>query len=219
MNIQTIVNEKKRGCGYRKEGGLYLIAGTPSAPCGKLPLPLGICPCCHAGIKPARAWTWINSKMLFAGVPCRDPECSSGWSCILADHNLPERMGLLWVGEKFYPTAGAFLEEGMVQGVSRRISAIPHDFQIGQTWVLFAHRKGVPTKDLYAEPAIGNQDWQAAIIGCFLPERIEYIVREDDPSEKLEAMERRGISLIKLVRTDDGNGNGLLHVDDEEEMA
>ena len=35
--------EGKRGCGFRKPGGLYMVSAV-SAPCGKLPTPLDICP-------------------------------------------------------------------------------------------------------------------------------------------------------------------------------
>ena len=64
MNIQTIVNESERGCGFRKKGGLYLVSEGLAAPCGKLPIPLTVCPVCGQGIKPSRGWTWINGKKL-----------------------------------------------------------------------------------------------------------------------------------------------------------
>ncbi len=70
IDITVIKNESKRGCGYRKQGGLYLMAGGPSAECGKLPLELTVCPCCGAGIKPARGWTWVNAEALFASKQC-----------------------------------------------------------------------------------------------------------------------------------------------------
>lgn len=222
MNVRTIVNEGKRGCGYRKEGGLYLMAGEPTGTCGKLPLPLERCPCCDAGIKPSRGWTWVNSKMLFEKVVCRDdtPYSCKCIGCVLGTANLPERMGLLWIGEKFYATPAEFLKEGMAQGVSRRISAIPRDFVLGETLVLFAHAKGMDKRceDCVdpLNPGFNNNNdgtspctcngtgWVKipAIFGCFRPTRIEYIVKADDSEEKLEALEKRGITLIKLVRAD-----------------
>lgn len=36
--------ETKRGCGYRKIGGLYLVAGNLSEPCDRLPWPLHVYP-------------------------------------------------------------------------------------------------------------------------------------------------------------------------------
>ena len=52
------------------------------------------------------------------------------------------KAGLLWIGEQFYPTPGEFTREAEELGISRRISAVPRDFKLGETWVLFAHRKG-----------------------------------------------------------------------------
>jgi hypothetical protein len=37
-------------------------------------------------------------------------------------------------------------------------------------------------------------------------------VKDDDTEETLERLEKRGVTLIRLVRTDDGNGNGVLDV-------
>jgi len=240
MNIKTIVNERKRGCGYRQPGGLYLIAGQSEAPCGKLPLELSVCPCCGQGIKPARGWTWVNGKKLFDGVECvpyhrSEPDACA--FCILHEGNIPEKMGLLWIGEKFYATPEEFLKESMTQGISRRITAIPNEFEIGKTWVLFAHRKAIarfcahPTIERRGNPLTEEQlkscpdcngdgyIYLPAIFGCFLPERIEYIVKDEDEEEKLERLEKRGITLIRLVRTDDGNGNGVLKFKEEEVMA
>jgi hypothetical protein len=219
MNIQTIENEAKRGCGYRKEGGMYLMAGAPTASCGKLPLALDICPCCGQGIKPSRGWTWVSGAKLFEGRKCEaDPSARpcNGGLCPLAYP--PERMGLLWVGEKFYKTPADFLKEGMAQGVSRRLAAIPRDFVLGETLVLFAHAKAMtkPCPDCLVapEPKVGDLICdcetchgmsiipQAGIFGCFRPERIEYIVKADDTTEKLEGIEKRGITLVKLTRTD-----------------
>lgn len=56
--------DKKRGCGFRKEGGLYLMAGTFSRECGRLPIPLDKCPTCNGGIKQTRGWTWIDLHRL-----------------------------------------------------------------------------------------------------------------------------------------------------------
>lgn len=240
MNIKSIVNERKRGCGYRQPGGLYLIAGQPVAPCGKLPLELSVCPCCGSGIKPARGWTWVDGKKLFEGVKCRAvaafaPGDFHGCRCVLQDP--PEKMGLLWIGEKFYATPEEFLKESMTQGISRRITAIPNEFVIGETWVLFAHRKAIarfcahPTIERRGNPLTEEQlkscpdcngdgyIYLPAIFGCFLPERIEYIVKDEDEEEKLERLEKRGITLIRLVRTDDGNGNGVLKFKEEEVIA
>ena len=59
--------EAKRGCGYRKVGGLYLVSDGLGIPCDRLPITLEVCPCCGAGIKPARGWTWVDVPTLVKG--------------------------------------------------------------------------------------------------------------------------------------------------------
>ena len=59
--------EKKRGCGYRKIGGIYLVGGNIGRPCDRLPFELTVCPCCSAGIKPTLGWTWIDVGQLVQG--------------------------------------------------------------------------------------------------------------------------------------------------------
>jgi hypothetical protein len=197
MNVKVIVDEKKRGCGYRHEGGLYLVTDARVlGPCGKLPLPLEVCPTCGGGIHPARAWTWVNARALFDGVACLANKGEGCPGCVL--DKPPLRMGLLWVGERFYSTPGEFLREGEAQGFSRRIPAVPKDFELGTTWVLFAHRKAIYTPQItdQLEPI-----YKSGAFFAFKPERIEYITRVEDSQEHLESIEHRGITLVRLQRT------------------
>jgi len=228
LEIETIENERERGCGYRKDGGLYMMSGKANASCGKLPLELTVCPCCNQGIKPARGFTWINGKKLFEGVECKhNPLDHCCLFCPLGDLNIVnhERMGLIWIGSKHYPRVEDFLKEAREQGVSRRIPAVPKEFVVGETWVLFAHREastkycshpkvreelnppGLAT--LTDEEVAGCPDCKGtgridtpAIVGCFLPDRIEYTVAKKDKQKKLKALVKRGIKLVKLVRTE-----------------
>ena len=223
--VIRIVNEQRRGCGFRKQGGLYLIAGIPEADCGKLPLKLEVCPTCHQGIKPDRAWTWVDAEQLFSAVQCRLADAQGDCNCPLSAYNLADhpRMGLIWIGEAHYPTPEDFLAEGMAQGLSRRITAIPKTFEIGKTYVLLAHRRTVPCKECSAtgkvdighiigDVEIGHaqescdhckgRGWLPGIFGCFRPTRIEYIIKDDDTEEKLDRLEKRGITLVKLLRDD-----------------
>jgi hypothetical protein len=133
--------EPIRGCGYRKIGGLYLVSGSRGVVCDRLPIPLEVCPTCHHGIKQSRGWTWVDAAELIGGL---HPECQDDFPCPLC--MTPEdlgRCGLLWIGEKYYPTPRDFDYEAQRLGVSRRISAIPRGFKVGETWILFAHPAAV----------------------------------------------------------------------------
>jgi len=184
--------DDKRGCGYRKEGGLYLILPEFEAkPCGKLPFPLNKCPTCSQGIKFCRGWTWINGEKLFGKGRCdKDknlPLNKDCYFCILS--NPPEKMGLLWIGKKFYKTPEDWIKESKEIGISRRIKTIPRGFKIGETWVCVAHIEGI-LGDL---PGPG-------IFQVFKPSAVEYVVKLDDPEEKLEDLQKRGITPVKVVQ-------------------
>jgi hypothetical protein len=189
--------EGERGCGYRKPGGLYLISGGPAVACGKLPIPLSVCPCCGNGIKPTRGWTWVNGTALAAEKVCdRDPGVfHSGcithpcFGCPLAAPM--GRVGLLWIGEAFYKTPEDFCRESQEMGLSRRISAVPRDFVLGATWVWLAHRKTIKTSDGTFTPGVFR---------VFKPERIEYVVKGDESEDELQRMTDRGLTLVRVHR-------------------
>lgn len=190
--------ESERGCGYRRKGGIYLVSGGIARPCGKLPIPLTVCPTCSCGIKPSRGWTWVDADALGKGKGCGMPEecdfCPLGGDM--------GRAGLLWIGEKFYKTPGDFTREGIAKGISRRIHQVPKDFKIGDTWVLLAHRKTIPAKMGGASAPTEDDTLLPGIFHAFLPTRIEYIVKETETQEELEALEKRGFTLVKVIRDD-----------------
>lgn len=50
---------------------------------------------------------------------------------------------LMWVGYHSYPTIAEFVQEAQVHGISKRISRIPHDLELGKTRIFLAHDEGV----------------------------------------------------------------------------
>jgi hypothetical protein len=187
--------ESARGCGYRKKGGIYLCSDGLGAPCGKLPIPLTVCPCCGAGIKFTRGFTWISSA-LFDAVNCNNGNCKSfGQGCPLAQRQSNWPLGLLWVGEKYYQTADHFTREADAMGVSKRIATVPHNFEVGKTWIALAHIKASSVIN-----ETGNLMFGPGIFRLFRPARIEYIVIGTETPEQLEALEKRGFTLIDVIR-------------------
>lgn len=180
--------EAARGCGYRKKKGYYLVSSGLAGHCGKLPIELTICPCCGAGIKQGRAFQWINSS-LFANAPCqKDGKCGV---CPLSEPN--EKMGLLWVGEKFYKTPDDFLKEANSRGVSKRIGTIPRELELGKTWIALAHPKGI------ARVVDGEISHFPAVFHAFIPERIEYVVAGDETEDELQSIVKRGVTLVDVT--------------------
>jgi len=217
IEIKT-VTDQKRGCGWRKPGGLYLISKAVFTSCGLLPLPLSVCPCCGEGVKPARGWTWINPALMF-----KDRECSTPSKCGRCSlKKLPEQAGLLWVGEMYYETPADFLKEVRQQGVSRRIHSLPHGFELGKTQVFVAHAKAIqkecPAKCRLPENFTGackvcggsGVAYGPGIFQVFRPTEIQYVVKGDEEMAELEAMVKRGITLVEVNREGvlGGDGNG-----------
>jgi len=215
--------------------------------CGALPVELKQCPCCGGGIKQARGFKQIYPRMLFdmlsnpqvtanmdIGKPLVRP-CNpksehakplSNWDCAACVVNSPpEEAGLIWVGRAHYPTPQDFTREAIMQGLSRRIKAIPHWFTIGETWVYFAHLDAVqrecrkcagtglrPTDEVGDMGEVIHEKCKdckgtgvelvPGIFGAFLPEGVDYIVTGKETEEELDRLEQRGVRLVKLERTD-----------------
>lgn len=200
MGVRVSI-EAARGCGYRAPGGLYLVAPELTEACSRLPFVLDVCPTCGAGVKPARGWTWIVPADLLGlvthGSSAHNLRCPLGTPGLVAGHGGETvRSGLLWIGEKFYPTPHDFMDEAARMGISRRISAVPRGFVAGSTWVFLAHRKGAGGVPVFGE----DVEAKPAIVTAFQPTAIEYIVKGDESDEELAALEERGLSLVQVVR-------------------
>lgn len=223
------LTEPKRGCGFRKGGGLYLVTDPGmSAPCGKLPKILDVCPTCSGGIKFSRSWTWISPAALFERGVCQlersiNRDCRA---CVLSSP--PERAGLLWIGEKFYGKPSDWIAEANTMGVSRRIPAVPNDFVAGETWVLVAHKKAV-SRGCSRTAAMGcpyhkgqrcevckgtGYEHLPAIFHAFKPERIEYVVKGDETEEDLERLEKRGVEPVRVIPAGDPDPLPFLRLPD-----
>ena len=132
--IKTM-KEGKRGCGYRKTGGLYLMSYENLFSCGRLPIPLDVCPTCGHGFKPARGWTWVDAHAIAEVAkdkPCDNKRCGSCAVQRMIEGKI-QRAGLIWIGEKYYPTTLEFQLEAAEMGISRRITVIPRGFKVGET--------------------------------------------------------------------------------------
>ena len=205
--------EHKRACGYRKPSadglGLYLIGSANFEPCERLPFALETCSCCGGGIKASRGYTWINPGRIFD--PFLSPCCSEYFGAKIEglehDHArcylcnaatvAGERGGLIWIGEKYYKSAGDFMAEAAAMGISRKIGAMPQDFEIGKTVVYLAHRKTWIPDPTRTEP------WGQAVFTAFCPTRIDIVIDDPDdvPQKAIDLAERLGdgARIIKVI--------------------
>lgn len=197
------------------------MAEGSNRPCGKLPQAIDRCKACGHGIKFARGWTWLELRAVFPAGPCWN-----GVECGLCPLNLSEgmgeRAGLLWCGEKFYKNTRDWIQESEEQGISRRIKALPREFEIGKTWVLMAHQKAIEAICSDCVPEPGQEPlpeckkcegkgriYKPGIFHLFRPSRVEYVVKGGDSEEKLERLANRGIRLVRVEREEGRPKNPL----------
>lgn len=231
--------EARRGCGFRKVGGLYLVGSGMGLKCDRLPIPLEICRCCGAGIKQTRGFTWVDIAGLvggdhkpeggFLGAPGTEEvvaeanrllEESKGCKCpafcpLCHKTATMGRGGLLWIGTQFYPTIEAFEHEARTLGISRRITTVPRGFEVGKTWLLFAHARGVikPVNELAAK-------YVPAIFRVWKPERLERIYLESQrDSDAVKADAERGITPVFVPDSDKDHQGSVYDKDEESESV
>jgi hypothetical protein len=235
-----MASEAKRGCGYRKVGGLYLVSEGGGMPCDRLPIPLDVCPVCSHGFKQARGFTWVDVAGLVGG-PHTNTEyrCRDRWPCPLCYS--PQELGkagLLWIGEKFYNTPADFEAEGHAVGFSRRIPALPRGFKVGQTWILLAHPKtftlpceacagsglAAPTPEVDShhpcEPckATGTVT-KPGVFTLWRPARLEKIVLESQRgTPEMDALVAQGITPV-YVPDNDPDHRGTVYDKPEDDDA
>jgi hypothetical protein len=214
--VKTVV-EGRRGCGFRKVGGTYLVSEGVSVPCPALPLEVGRCPCCDAGIKPGRGWAWFNPSMFFK-FPC-PVECEIYQEQGRCEPFRQERAGILWIGGRYYKTPEDWSREAKTMGVSRRISQIPKDLVVGKTWVFVGHREAIkrPCDCLKQGPLMLEPDPDCekcdngyanvpGVFHAFKPDRIEKVVDKDVTQKEVDKLTKRGITPVIINRIDD-NGD------------
>lgn len=224
--------EARRGCGYRKVGGTYLVTGGQGFSCDRLPFEARVCPCCGEGIKQGLGWKWVEPHLLFEGAHSRQKvttveengatkihgnvDCVCPPTCAVCHPVEGERAGLMWVGTKFYPTPEDFMKEVNKMGVSKRIKAVPNDFELGKTWILLAHPKAIKKNvsinsvtdpdikaDMEAKGELFREVYTPGIFMVFKPTKIEHLVSEKKATKTaLAKLEKRGLTPVVIPDND-----------------
>ena len=241
-----MASEAKRGCGYRKVGGLYMVGGGLSAPCDRMPYRLDRCKTCGGGIKFSRGHTWLQPDFFtehnHVGTPGVDHfvGCHDESPCpVCRNRNDFGPHLLLWIGRAHY-TPEAYLEESRTLGVSRRIPAIPKGLVLGETWVLLAHLDAVPPEKpgicvRCGAPEVEHVPGSATAAHCsegyeapkptpgifcaFVPRAVELLLKESDATpDRREKEAKRGVTIV-AVPDDDKDHQGSVWDKSEEEES
>lgn len=205
--------EARRGCGFRTVGSTYLVCDDALFPCDRLTYEIPeVCPCCGGGTKFSRGWTWVDPVKFFGGdhvhlssfLTTSNPDsivytpglpmetlcdCAGGHCPVCRPDLMGKRAALLWVGEKHY-TPEEFKREAATLGISKKISGIPRDLELGKTWVLCAHLKAITRENPIVEEmdlesgatgekqALFETEYFPGVFFAFQPTRIEKIVKQ-----------------------------------------
>jgi len=203
------MKEKKRGCGFRQLGGLYLVFENSGMPCDRLPINIPVCPVCGQGIKFTRGFTWVNPEALFEGncefledlsIPCHAAGCP-----VCEPSKLGERAGLMWVGKQFY-SPEEFCFESSDMGASKRVATIPRGIEPGETWILFAHLEAGRIREKTEDDISGFVEKTCpAIFHVSRLSRIEKIIDKKQAQDDVEVgkLIKRGITPVVAINYDE----------------
>lgn len=196
--------EKKRGCGYRKVGGLYLCGGGIPTTCDRLPLPLEPCPVCAERPRFTRSIERIVPRRLWGshGATC---SCPTGDNCPVC---WPPGDGwLMWVGESYTPES--FIREALDMGISKRIPALPVEMKLHQDWVYLAYAKLLPKKGKDMLLPFGGEEsrrygFKPGVFYVFRAQRLELIVTETQAQdeEAMKELKRKNIHPVAVPDDD-----------------
>lgn len=191
MMIERL-EEDERQCGWREDGGMYLMGGKLSRPCGRLPFPIPECECC------GRAWDHFRGIKRLNAETLMDvnhaPRCGNWYGRARSQELMapgcegcamykPAKRGwMMWVGNDQY-TPTEFLAEAGEQGISKRIVFPPAALVFGLDVVYLAHKKAVVTVGDDGKP-----ETSPGIMATFVPSHLDFVVGDD---EKLTEQQER----------------------------
>jgi hypothetical protein len=178
-----------RGCGKRKPGGLYLIGDGAGIDSAWLPKRLVCQHCGLASLKPSRNIQKFYPARLF---PELDSENQVSVWPGLPTFAKEDIAFAITVGELHYPTPEDYISEAKQQGISRLVRVIPHNFELGKTWVFLIHPKAFENQDMLG-PA-----FEPGIIAMFRPKEIQYVTTGDETPFQIFEIEKRGIVPVKV---------------------
>lgn len=207
--------EAKRKCGFRKVGGLYLCGTGVGIDCHRLPMEVHACPVCSCGIKYSRGFTWLDAQAFFG--KCNEQGACHKTGCAVCSPPAGKH-GLMWIGKKFY-TPDEFTRESSELGISKRISAVPRNFKLGETWIYLAHLEAgerpfteEETKKDSMETELAKTKRIPAVFYCFKPQRIEKIITESQSKNDIEMQRLKLQNITPIIVPDtDKDHQGSVH--------
>ena len=208
---------EKRGCGFRKPYGLYLVGMGLTIACDRLSL--AFCDCAVCGNLPRfnRGVSKINPLTLFGTHKSDRCKCLEGcYVCnppdIGIETDIPFMKGdvverikgtpqayLMWVGRKYYTERG-FIEEAHLLGVSKRISRLPKGFDYRKSFIYLAIQHCVEETKGF-DPKKQKNVKKDGVFYAFRPKQVEYLIYDDEVTEELvKEFRAKGIEPVLIKR-------------------
>ena len=206
----------KRGCGFRKVGGLYLVGRPFGSTCDRLPFRLRPCPTCGHEHKFNRGFMQVTGMGIFRRshneditASLRPGQGTLNCTCQHCPACFPSNViaGIMWVGKKFY-TPADFAQEARNFGVSKRIPYVPEWLKLGETWVFLAHPKASENWSETCPKGCPDCDGKILTLApgiflAFVPQRVEQIVTESEATpERVKELEEQGIEVCTVPDDD-----------------
>ena len=223
--------EAKRGCGYRKVGGTYMVSAIGLQACDRLPFELTVCDCCGEGYRASRSLREVSPYLLFKG---RHDPCGCSQTCYICNPKWPRNEDqhsdyLEWVGGSYYKNPELFIEEANSLGISRRLKGgIPRRMVVGKSIVLLAHRD-ILFQRKKEQGGIQRRGWLfekgKGVFSAFVVNSLQHICTESEMALKnrvqedkqiLEMFEEPLISRIKQLINLESRGVELIPVPDND---
>jgi len=208
--------ETRRGSGFRKVGGLYLVCDGIGFGCDRIPL--AIVPCSTCGSEPrfSRGMAQINPAELWGdhqliskiGVDVKVTLCKEKGAKGCSVCRPGEKAYLMWVGSEY--TAESFRLEAAAMGISKRIHALPKSFVMGEDLVFLAKKNLMPPDEqqwLGDEVYYEKRGGSPAVFMAFRPTRLEKIMPDTATERELDKLKADGITPV-LVPHDDPDHRG-----------
>jgi len=197
--------EEKRGCGWRKVGGAYLVGEGLTVTCDALPLDLEPCGECGYTVPFSRGIQEIHLGYLTSKVEKAHERqgglCRDEFPCPICGSGLPGKIFLMFVSQEYY-TPESFISEARKLGVSKRIApqCLPKNFLLGRDWIFLAHKR--VSFRAYDGSSGWKGDVKRGIFYAFRPQRIEMLLWKDTLRENFESevqeWEKKGFTVVLI---------------------
>lgn len=191
--------EARRGCGFRKVHGTYLVSGDIWATCDRLPVEVKPCPTCGGGIHFPLSLKEINPLDLFG----KHDKCKDEHKPCPMCQPTKDPAYILGVGKMFYNDPTKFISEAVNMGVCKRVAFIPKNLKVGKTVIYLIHKKAIYD---------GHERYRMGVFATFVPKRIEKLFWESEKTDKLvKHCEKQGITPVWIPDGDKDHAGSVYH--------